>query len=1278
MFNTKQNWKEVLQSNKKIVTLIILLLLAVVNLSAQSGKWDATSTVGTSGFKDHGNGVMQLISTDAAGCAGAAVHERSEKYNPAVDGVFSKCYNVYFGCPGDDQIGSDTKGDGLAFSFSQCASYNIAGACGGGLGYYGACPKMITIEFDTWSSRGFDNIDSDYLGTNNDDEIAIHKNGDNSSAGKIVRTNPGNLEDGLEHVVCINYDPATGIMKVAIDGTDVLTHTMATADRLENYFGAIGLNQTWSSGKNGATNPATVSDEDQADLSDNVGALCASEITIISHTDGDILSSCVGPVTVEALAFPPAGNTINFVEFFVNGTSIGTDNSEPYNATWNNPALGENAITSKAFFTPSGTNVTSSVVNVIVGGGIEETVVTPTIDGTAEAVWTSKVAVPLNKAEGGVAAPDLDATYKTMYDANNLYVLVNVIDDNLSNDGGNHWENDGVEIYIDLGNDKSGAYGANDFQYTFVYNNAPTVIANRPAALTGVVFAQSVTAQGYQMEIRFPWTTLGGVPAANDLIGFDVMINDEDAGGARDHRLAWHDGTYSAFNNTALFGTQKIISCDPLIATVTSTQSAFCIGDSVKISAAPQDPAYTYEWFLNATTQGVAQTADSVFWAKVGGSYTVRINNGSSASTSLPIVITENMLPNAAAGNAVSICNGESTTLGASGGTSYVWSPTAGLSNPSIENPIATPSTSIRYTVTVNDGTCSDTSSVVVTVNQLPVTGIITSIADACEGDDVNLALTGQAAGTTVQWMVSNDGVAFRDTLTNTATLTLSGLAANEYHFKARISGTSCEDTTLAVNFTVNPSLAVVVSSYGVNPLTCGAADGQVIIKGLQNGFAYQLGTNGAVAVTNTAQGDSIVLSGLGAGSYAITIENPEGCLATTTTGLSDPGAPSVSAGTYPSVCSGAEITLSATNPDGAVLTWDNGVTDGVPFTLSTSTRFTVSAALSGCTSSDDVLVTVKTIPADAGNDVAFCAGTGGVTLNATGGTSYSWSPTTGLSDPTNATTTANPATTTVYTVTVTEDGCSATNSVVVTVNEPASAKAGNDVAFCAGTEGVQLLATGGLVYSWSPVTGLSNSAVANPIANPLKTTTYTVTVGDGECADTDQITVIVNALPTVNAGLDASLCADSAGIQLIGKSEASVAYSWSPTTGLSNSTVANPIASPSETTIYTLTVRDANCANSDRVTVTVERCKAPVIIPDVFTPNGDNVNDAWEIPGILSYDNHKVEVFNRWGNQVFESKNYTTPWDGTRNGDLLPFGTYYYIITLDGEKRQNSLTIIR
>ena len=100
-------------------------------------------------------------------------------------------------------------------------------------------------------------------------------------------------------------------------------------------------------------------------------------------------------------------------------------------------------------------------------------------------------------------------------------------------------------------------------------------------------------------------------------------------------------------------------------------------------------------------------------------------------------------------------------------------------------------------------------------------------------------------------------------------------------------------------------------------------------------------------------------------------------------------------------------------------------------------------------------------------------------------------------------------------------------------------------------------------------------------------------------------------------------------------------------------------------------------CKSSDLVNIKVVR---DFIVPNTFTPNGDGINDKWEIEFLSLYPNHHIQIFNRYGQVILDTKNYITPWDGTYKGKPLPAGTYYYIIDLDGLRatKKGYITIIK
>jgi gliding motility-associated-like protein len=181
-----------------------------------------------------------------------------------------------------------------------------------------------------------------------------------------------------------------------------------------------------------------------------------------------------------------------------------------------------------------------------------------------------------------------------------------------------------------------------------------------------------------------------------------------------------------------------------------------------------------------------------------------------------------------------------------------------------------------------------------------------------------------------------------------------------------------------------------------------------------------------------------------------------------------------------------------------------------------------------------------------------------------------------------------------------------------------------------------------------------------------------------GCISDPFSIPVNVHLQPVIDAGRSYVLPQGTVvTLQATANSSSGVTFNWSPPFGLSNATVLNPTLTAMADQVYTLTaIGDFGCTATDMMTVKILK---PVKVPNVFSPNGDNIHDQWVIPNLADYPGATVEVFNRYGQQVYYSTSYT-PWDGTYKGKVLPAGTYYYIIGLEnGFKPLNgSVTIIR
>jgi gliding motility-associated-like protein len=201
---------------------------------------------------------------------------------------------------------------------------------------------------------------------------------------------------------------------------------------------------------------------------------------------------------------------------------------------------------------------------------------------------------------------------------------------------------------------------------------------------------------------------------------------------------------------------------------------------------------------------------------------------------------------------------------------------------------------------------------------------------------------------------------------------------------------------------------------------------------------------------------------------------------------------------------------------------------------------------------------------------------------------------------------------------------------------------------------------------------GISSSGVFDPasagVGNHTIRYTYTGTNG---CVNYKEQPITVFPVPVIDAGPDKFVLEGGGGV-LSGKGSGNgLSYSWSPVTWLNNSHIAQPTVTPMDDISYSLTATSSDgCIASDEVIVKV--LKTPDI-PNTFSPNGDGVHDKWEIKYLNTYPGCTVELYNRYGQLVFQSTGYNKPWDGTFKDKPLPAGTYYYIINPKNGRKQMS-----
>ena len=543
------------------------------------------------------------------------------------------------------------------------------------------------------------------------------------------------------------------------------------------------------------------------------------------------------------------------------------------------------------------------------------------------------------------------------------------------------------------------------------------------------------------------------------------------------------------------------------------------------------------------------------------------------------------------AGPDVSICNGSSTTLTATGGSTYLWSTGATTSSISVS-----PTTTTTYTVTAYDatGTNSDTDDVTVTVNAIPVANAGADVS-TCQGTSVTLSASG---GSSYLW----------STGATTQTINVNPNSTTTYSVQVTQNGCSSSDT---VTVTVNPSPTINAGS----DVTINLGESTTLTATGGNTYLWSTGSTSS----------SITVSPTVTTTYTVT-GYLNGCESTdTVTVFLVDNSVTANAGPDVSICNGSSTTLTATG--GSTYLWSTGATtSSISVSPTTTTTYTVTAYDATGTNSDtdDVTVTVNAIPvANAGADVSTCQGTS-VTLSASGGSSYLWS--TGA---TTQTINVNPNSTTTYSVQVTQNGCSSSDTVTVTVNPSPTINAGSDVTINLG-ESTTLTATGGNTYLWS--TGSTSSSIT---VSPTVTTTYTVTGYLNGCQNTDSVTVFVNSA-NANAGQDQTICNGySATLTATGGDT----YLWS--TGATTQSIT---VNPTSTSTYTVTAYVGNSQDTDSVIVTVNPN------PNVVIANGSEVSILEGEYVTLSVSGANTYLWNNGATQpnIAVSPNTTTTYSVT------------------------------
>ncbi len=473
-------------------------------------------------------------------------------------------------------------------------------------------------------------------------------------------------------------------------------------------------------------------------------------------------------------------------------------------------------------------------------------------------------------------------------------------------------------------------------------------------------------------------------------------------------------------------------------------------------------------------------------------------------------------------------CNGSQvnfTNTGSSGpGITYNWSfgVNATPQNSGAESPsgivYSSPGPKL-VTFSVTNGSCVTVDTATIIIDTTPVASF-TSTAPKCQGDSVAFTNTGSMIGVTYNWNFGSNGHPATSSAQNPTGVSFSASGVQSISLTVTDPVSGCNATTVQY-ITINPTPSA--SFFSNAPVCAGTSVSFTNTGSSGQGLTYSwdFGAGSTPQISSTESPTGITYSNGGKKLVTFTIDNGM-CSATDTASIAVDSLPIVLAGNDTTICASDSVQIGGTPIAGYKYSWfpssavnNAHLANPEAKPIAPVTTYIVTATSpAGCVNSDTVIVTMLApLVANAGPPVTICRNDsvqiGAMPVN---GKNFVWSPGTGLSDSTIATPYAKPDSTKIYTLTVSGWGCTpAKSKVTVTVNQLPVLIPLQEDTIAAGQQ-VQLTASGGLEYSWMPVTGLSNPQVNNPFASPDSTTRYVVWVTDVQgCVNTD--TVIVNVM---------------------------------------------------------------------------------------------------------------------------------------------------------------------
>ena len=644
------------------------------------------------------------------------------------------------------------------------------------------------------------------------------------------------------------------------------------------------------------------------------------------------------------------------------------------------------------------------------------------------------------------------------------------------------------------------------------------------------------------------------------------------------------------------------------------------------------------------------------------GSHTVTITDNFGCSITINVTVNPGPPLNATVASAATSCSGASngtiTVTPTNGIAPYTFAldggaPVAGAAPYTFINVAAG-----NHTVIITDAVGCISNAIPVVVNAGPILTTTVTVTDAlCNGGATGVITIAQPLIGTAPFQYSLDGVTWF------ASNIFNGLSAGNYTAYYRESN-GCQGSQPV---TVSQPAAMTSSAATVAAVCNGDVNGIITITAGGGVTPYQYSIDGGV----NWQASNIFT--VAAGTYTIIIRDANNCTTTRSATVTEPAVLTAASINNNASCDGGNdgvITVTATGGN-------SGYTysiDGVNFQPSNIFNvapgpytITVKDNLGCRTTFNTVVGLTNNLTITPQTDPTICEGNSTQLQLVSNATVYTWTPATGLSNTTISNPVANPTVTTQYTVTATLGRCSASDIVIVNVNAAPIPDAGPDGFICYG-QTYQLQGSGGVQYTWTPSTNLSSTSISNPVSTPAKTIIYTLSevIDAFGCKSLTTDQVIVDVTPSIKVKTFPYDTIAYPGDQFqLNATSAATTYSWSPSTGLSNPNIPNPVLTVgpigSDIIYKVIASTPAGCKGEGYVNLKVYQ-GPELYIPSAFSPNGDGLNDIfYPFPvGIRSINYFRV--FNRWGQLLFSTTTLNKGWDGKLQGVEQPTGVYVFM----------------